>query len=73
MRTYPIASDFAANAKHWDNLDDLRSIAYYHGFTPAQVEHAIDTAGENATSLAKFLHITLMKATVDAMKAKRAA
>jgi hypothetical protein len=73
MRTAPISSDFAANAKHWDNLDDLRSIAYYHGFTPAQVEHAIDTVGENATSLAKFLHIALMKATVRAMKTQRAA
>jgi hypothetical protein len=69
MCNLPNLSDFENNAKQWDNLDDLRSIACYRGFTAEQVQHAIDAVGPHAPLVAEFLHIKLMTAALDALKA----
>ena len=60
----PTTSDFDANNKKWNDLDDLRSIASYRGFTASQIQVAIDAVGPNATSVAKHLHIDLAATSV---------
>ena len=63
MCKVPTVSEFDADAKRDNNLDDLRAIASQRGFTTQQIQDAIDIAGSDATLVAERLHLALHAST----------